>query len=166
MNIPHLLPVIRIGNVVLVGVVVLGILGPSSLAEELPQAEFINEPNLTTNEGHISLEWSGDGDLLVYELQGARKPEFLDPMKLYKGGDTTSFLSGLADGQHFFRVRARTSGSGAWGPWSQTVELVCEHHSMTLAWSLFASGGALFLLIVLFVGINARYLDRIARSDA
>lgn len=159
-------PMRRFGRIVLLGIVGLTIPNASSRVEELPKAEFAHESHLTTNEGHVSLEWGGDGELLEYELQSAQKPDFLEPMKLYQGTDTTSFLSGLADGRHFFRVRARTADGNVWGPWSPSVELICEHHSLTLAWLLFASGGTLFFLIVLFVAVNARSLNRFERSDA
>ncbi|MGD2109400.1 MAG: hypothetical protein PVI86_08400 [Phycisphaerae bacterium] len=133
--------------------------GPT-FAQNLPQAVFHNEPALRTNEGHVSLSWSADLDSPVYELQGSPEAGFAESTCLYRGADETSFRSGLADGRYYYRVRARQSEAGTWGPWSKPVELVCEHHSMAHAWTLFALGSLLFLLIALFVGINARHLDR------
>jgi hypothetical protein len=112
------------------------------------------------------LNWSADLDSPVYELQSSPEPDFAEPTCLYQGADDTSFRSGLADGRYYFRVRARQADGGTWGPWSEAVELVCEHHSMTLAWTLFAAGGLLFLLVALFVGVNARSLDRFESHDA
>ena len=82
------------------------------------------------------------------------------------GADQTSFLSGLANGDYYFRVRAREAEVETWGPWSGSLSLVCEHHSLTLAWTLFASGGLLFMIVVIFVGVNARSLDRFESDNA
>jgi len=139
---------------------------PGSRAEQLPRAAFQHGLELSTSEGHVTLGWGGEGAGLVYELQSAAGPDFAEPTVEYQGWDEASFLSGLADGRYFLRVRARRPQEAAWGPWSDTVELVCEHHSLTLAWALFACGGVLFLLIVLFVGVNARFLERFESSDA
>jgi hypothetical protein len=137
----------------------------ASHGQELPHAAFRQEPNLTTNEGHVALGWGAGRDSLVYELQSALEPDFIEPTRLYQGTDQTSFLSGLVDGQYYFRVRAKSPGDDTWGPWSESVDLMCEHHSLTLAWVLFASGGLLFGLIVFFVGVNARSLERFERAD-
>lgn len=134
-------------------------------AQDVPRVNFQTELKLTTNDGLVALRWHGDHDGLVYELQSAQEPGFLDPITEYEGTDQSSFQSGLPNGRYFFRIRARQLDSEIWGPWSDSVELICEHHSPRLAWTLFASGGLLFLLIVLFVGVNARSLDRFENND-
>ncbi len=135
-------------------------------AQALPTALFDHELKLSTSEGHAALKWKGDREALVYALQSAPDAEFTEPSLVYEGGDQSSFQSGLADGRYYYRVRARELDSATWGPWSDPVEVVCKHHSFALAWTLFASGGLLFLLIVLFVGVNAFSLDRFERNDA
>ena len=157
---------LRIGRIILTGLAALTVPSVLSHAQELPRVTFHHESRLTTSEGHTGLEWSGDRDSLMYELQSAREPDFIDPTSQYHGTDEASFLSGLTDGRYFFRVRARPSENDTWGPWSESVELVCEHHSLTFAWTLFTSGGLLFLFIVFFVGLNARLLHRFERNDA
>lgn len=156
----------RVGRVILAGLATLTASGVMSFAQGPPRAGFDNEPELTTREGHVALKWEGDHHGLVYEVDQARVADFSDAATLYVGPDTASFLSGLADGEYFFRVRAREVEGDTWGPWSESVALVCEHHSLTVAWTLFASGGLLFLLVVLFVGVNAHSLDRFERNNA
>lgn len=157
---------LHVGRTILAGFVALTVSVIPSQGQEPPRAAFRHELKLTTSEGHVALEWGGDRDLLEYELQSATEPHFIEPIRLYQGTDRTSFMSGLSDGRHFFRVRARSSEGDIWGPWSEPVELVCKHHSLTLAWALFTSGGLLFLLVVFFVGVNARSLERFERNDA
>jgi hypothetical protein len=134
-------------------------------AQELPQAAFGHETELSTNEGHVLLQWGHDDELLIYQLQMAATADFTAPTRLYEGSDKASFLSGLVDGRHFFRVRAREPDSETWGPWSASAEVVCEHHALTTAWAFFAVGGALFVLIVLSVGTGARSVGRFARNN-
>lgn len=140
--------------------------GLQTSARAAPEAVFRNDAELTTTEGHVTLKWRADGDSLVYQLQSARAADFQQPTSRYHGMQDAYFLSGLADGKYWFRVRAKKSENDAWGPWSDSVVLKCKHHSLIFAWILFASGGMLFLLIVLFVGINARDLGRFERNNA
>jgi hypothetical protein len=156
----------RLGRVALVAVAALAGSHAAAATSKLPEVEFENEPKLTTNEGHVSLRWEGNGDPLAYEVQSDDKRAFPTPTRIYRGTDERTFLSGLADGRYFFRVRARPLDAKTWGPWSSPVELLCEHHSLALAWTLFGSGGLLFALIVAFVTVNARHLDRFERNDA
>jgi len=156
----------RTSRIILAGIAALAVDALQTRAEGPPYAVFINDLTQNTNEGHAALKWSGDGDALVYELQSAMEPDFREPTTEYRGADESSFQSGLVDGRYFYRIRARRHESDAWGPWSEPIEVVCEHHSLALAWTLFASGGILFLLIVLSVGIGARSLDRFEINDA
>ncbi len=131
-----------------------------AVADALPQAKFHEDGPLETKEGHVTLDWSGASEALIYELQRDRTAAFETPIKLYEGADETSFQSGLPDGGNFFRVRARHADGEDWGPWSPTLEVACGHHSLTLAWTLFACGGVMFVLLALYVGVNAASLDR------
>lgn len=149
-----------------VGLVGVAIPVTKTLAQALPRATFDHSDTLTANEGYVALKWGGDSDALVYEVQSALEPLFHDPTTEYQGRDEQSFLSGLASDHYYFRVRARMSDGPTWGPWSSPVEIICKHHSLTVAWALFASGGLLFLLIVAFVGIHARSMACFEGSHA
>ncbi len=109
-----------------------------------------------TRAGHVSLTWTaGEGDW-VYELQSAPGAAFHDPLPRYTGADEVSFISGLEDGEHFFRVRARAASSDAWGPWSDPVVVPVRHHSLTVAWWFFGAGFVLVGLTVAFILSNTR----------
>lgn len=133
--------------------------------DQPPLVAFENDETLKTKEGHVALRWSGDRESLVFELQYSDSPQFSEPVSLYHGVDSASFQSGLTDGEHFYRVRARAADGGTWGPWSEPVEVQCTHHSLPFAWTLFASGSVLFLLIVLFVGVHARSPKRLKEKN-
>lgn len=115
----------------------------------------------TSREGHVSLEWTlGDaaGDThWIYELESARRADFTDAVRRHEGHDFISFVSGLENGDHCFRVRARAPEDGAaWGPWSRTVIVPVEHQSLGTALSLAAAGEAIFLATVGVIAVNAR----------
>ncbi len=137
-----------------------------SNAQDLPNVSFHGETSRETNEGHTTLVWSAqDGDP-TYELQCSTDQSFTNPTTVYRGRDEASFVSGLPNGRFFFRVRARQTVEDSWGPWSDTLVLSCRHHSMILAWSLFAAGGLLFALIIAFVARNARVQQHSERENA
>jgi hypothetical protein len=64
------------------------------------------------------------------------------------------FLSGLRSGKYYVRLRQRPLGDdreSSWSPWSQSKELVVEHHSLLLTFGLFSAGAVVFVSIVHFV---------------
>lgn len=135
-------------------------LGPRTAAGDqqapgLPTAAFLGQASVRTRQGHARLEWSGSQPDLLYHLQSSRDAAFSDPLERYRGRETASFLSGLGDGTHHFRVRARREASARWGPWSELVTVEVRHQSMTLAWALFGVGGLLFLLTAGFILYHA-----------
>ncbi len=150
---------------VLAGIVTVLTSAVAASAQEPPSVKFRNDRKLKTNEGHVSLAWTADGASLEYELQSAAGTAFENPSREYLGANDTFFLSGIPNGKYQFRVRARRPDGGDWGPWSESVELVCEHHPLSLAWTLFATGGLLFLATALFVVVNARSLNRFEGTD-
>lgn len=104
---------------------------------------------IQSTSGHTKLEWSGmDG--VDFEVQIATDKSFNSARSIYAGPDKATFVSGLADGQYYFRVRENTS------PWSQTLVLDVKHHSLALAISLFVVGFVVFGLTTWLVMDGAR----------
>jgi len=145
--------------------VVLAICLPSAAHGSPPVARFTLGPAVLdptgrlrseVREGYISLSWEAGEGHTVYELQSVCSGAFSDTVSRYQGPDTTSFISGLEDGDHYFRVRARHTESENWGPWSDPIIVPVRHHSMTLAWWLFGLGAGIFGMTVAFVIANAR----------
>jgi hypothetical protein len=107
---------------------------------------------LQSNDGVTQLRWDLQGD--AAELQRATSPAFTDATTLYRGTDSASLRSGLADGSYFYRVR-RLPGDGVAGEWSAPVQVRVAHHSPQRAWGVFATGAVVFLAtlaLILFGG--------------
>ena len=83
----------------------------------------------------------------------------------YTGPDMASYISGLKNGDYYFRVRTVTDHGNAHGDWSGTVTVTVEHHSLTLALTLAGLGGLVFLLTVAVVVQGTRASEREFRSQ-
>lgn len=131
-----------------------------------PEAAFrTNELPMTDGRveqvaSHLTLKWEAKEepeDDLFFELQQAESPEFRDPLVRYRGPDRASFLAGLPEGGHFFRVRTidpardEDSPDGAAGPWSAPLEVVIEYQSLAFAVTLFGIGAVVFLATLVLV---------------
>ncbi len=110
-----------------------------------PQVAFENTPEgdaaaIQNTTGHIDLVWATvSGDAARFELQGSRSPDFAESRTLYRGGDTRSFLSGLAEGAHYFRIRAGAP-DGPPGPWSEPLEVRVNYVGETQVQTLMIVG--------------------------
>jgi len=126
-----------------IGLVIALILLPAFVVAE--EVEFTSEASvIESNSGHIKLEWEAEMDT-IFELQRAPTRHFSEPTISYKGPDRASFISGLEEGEYYYRVR--TAG----GAWSEPLLIRVRYQSMTLAFTLFGLGGIVFLLTVLVV---------------
>ena len=131
-----------------------------------PQAVFVDVPEGIDAVGHHTLVWgvetSGDDDAgnadVIYEVRRAAGPDFADEVVIHEGPGDRAFFSGVPDGTHRHRVRARLvngSDDAGWGPWSPPVEIVVGRQSLAFAWTLFAIGAVLFAAIAGFIVRNA-----------
>ncbi len=109
------------------------------------QSSLLSDSDVSTA-GYFQLRWQGEGG--QFELQQASTPQFLNPQTLYRGGDHASVLSGLANGEYYYRLRADG------GPWSETLKVEVKHHPLNRAWGFFALGAVMFIttLVVLIRG--------------
>ncbi|MFW6218027.1 MAG: hypothetical protein ACOC4K_03430 [Verrucomicrobiota bacterium] len=92
-------------------------------AVQFTDPEVADEPVANTT-GHVDLLWDPEPEdgQWTFELQGAGDPDFEDARTYYQGADERSFLSGLAGGDYFFRIRT-LGEDGAAGPWSETLAM-------------------------------------------
>ena len=128
---------------------------PASNASSVPPPVFDNDSSNFTNSGSIKLTWHSSGSeehatKALFELQRATQADFSDANKYYRGPDRATYISGLADGNYYFRLRDVTKTKAVSG-WSTPVKVVVEHHSLSLAFTLFGIGGFVFALTVLVV---------------
>lgn len=103
--------------------------------------------------GFFRLAWEGPGQAR-FEVQEASDEAFDDPRTLYTGRDTASVISGRADGEFFYRVRAL--GDDGHGPWSEPVRVAVAHHSLARAMQFFFMGALVFAVLVAVIIKGAR----------
>ena len=106
--------------------------------------KFSNHDNLSNSvisDGAITLEWNSEG---IIVLEHARSKEFAKPWLRYRGDDQSSVLTGLAEGEHFFRIKEE----GEETSWSKVLPIQVEFVDLTLMYFLLAVGGAVSLLTV------------------
>jgi len=105
---------------------------------------------LSTDAGVIDLRWEdpayGDSvpDGTEFELQQSVTQDFADPAIRHKGPESSAVLSGLPQGEHYFRVREVGSEE-----WSETLPVAVEYVSEGKLWSLFTTG---FIVAALTIG--------------
>ena len=113
-------------------------------------AESIKKPipdvplKINNDSGYFSIEWNEDKKHpdAIYILEQSKNKEFETKKTIYKGLDRASFISGLPDGTYYYRIRKVINGEKS--PWSNTITVNIEHHSLYLALSLAVVGFIVF----------------------
>jgi hypothetical protein len=88
--------------------------------------------------GYFQLKWkSGENGQFV--LQQDTTSLFTSPKTLYSGPDTARTVSGLLNGEYYYRVRA------AEGEWSEPLMVTVEHYKLSTAFIFLGLGAVVFL---------------------
>lgn len=103
--------------------------------------------------GHLRLAWDVDAPAQS-ELQMAENPAFDGAMVRYRGNHTASVLSGLRDGQRYFRVRTHRDGQTS--AWSNVVSFTVKHHERGFALLLLGAGALVFAATLGFLIVFSR----------
>lgn len=106
--------------------------------------------------GYFQLKWESptDSDTIdEFELQQADNTAFSNPSIIYQGPDLSTAISGLRNGNYFYRIRSQQSDD-----WSEAIKVEVAHHSLARAWGFFALGATMFIimLLVLITGVRRR----------
>lgn len=101
---------------------------------------FRGEHHVTTNDGHVRLQWPAVAPDAIYEVQQSTTTGFKNPRIIYTGPDRATFVSGLNNGIYYYRFRADK------GDWSDTLTVSVKHYSLRLAFTLCGIGALVFLL--------------------
>lgn len=109
----------------------------------MSETKFIaNESKtLSANEGHISLKWQGEPQ---FTLITSRTKTFSESKTLYGGSDTGFFMTGLKEGEHYFKV---SGGKGI----SDVVLVNVDYPSEGLVMGSLLVGLALFLSLCVII---------------
>lgn len=123
--------------------------------------QFIGDKQQSTTTGYSLLKWefpaSHEQIKVSFILQQSLDPSFTQVKTLYEGPDYASFVSGLSNGEYYYRVGTKSKNSPV-PQWSEPLSLEVAHHSKQLAMSLFVIGIIIFLSTagVIVVG-NLKY---------
>jgi len=128
-----------------------------------PESRAVKAP-----EGHTTLRWRYPGAKsptgLCFELQQAPTAAFRQARTRYLGPDRAVFVSGLGEGDAFFRVRPVVADTAP-GPWSRTARVQVRYVSRRLVLVLMGVG-ALLLLATLAVIFGGHRRSRAAEVEA
>ena len=109
--------------------------------------------------GHFSLAWQGDADDAIFIVQRSPDADFESAVVCFEGAQRRAHLSGLEDGEHYFRVAAKASPDAEWAEWSEPATLTVAHHDLGVAFAFASVGAVLFLSIVAFVIVAPRRVE-------
>lgn len=130
------------------------LLGLAAAPARALEAPVLDSDSEVATAGYYQLSWHSDTTLPEYELQESAKADFSSPVVLYRGPDTATVITGRADGDYHYRLRARTEA--ATSPWSATVEVSVRHHSLGRALLFFSIGALVFVTTVFTILIGNR----------
>ena len=125
-------------------------MGIQSVAE-LPQPRWVSpaESPFLADEGKCLLQWElpdSKGTSFTFQVEQSNDPDFSSPRVRYQGPDLATYISGLPEGTHHYRVRSISDQEN--GPWSRIMEVKVEFVSQNLVISLFLLGTIVFAATV------------------
>jgi hypothetical protein len=100
-----------------------------------------------SNDGTVTLAWRPPDQGVTVDLQQSRTPSFTAPITRYTGSDPGSVLTGLSEGDHFFRLRLHPA-SGPPGPWSEPLTVRVSFMDRGRLTLLLTLGGTVVALTV------------------
>ncbi len=131
--------------------------GPYQGIGEPPVPRWVspNESPYLADEGKVLLEWqlpegSPASVPFQFQLEQSLQPDFTEPAMRYEGIDRATFVTGLAKGNYYYRVRVLSDSEGS-GAWSKVVEVNVEFVSTTLVVTLFSIGLGVFVMTVVSI---------------
>ena len=108
------------------------------------------QPILTASDdvsrtGHFQLNWQYKGSETMFILQQDTHPDFPNPHIIYNGPDLARTMTGMLNGEYFFRVRAENEG------WSETASVKVEHYPLSTAFIFLGLGALVFLATAILI---------------
>lgn len=103
-----------------------------------------------SEDGHLKLAWEMSDASDRVEVQQSTDKEFNGAIRVYRGPDNATVISGLENGTYYFRLKHID------GEWSDTARVIVRHHSLTLALTLCVLGALVFLCTVAVVVTGVR----------
>jgi hypothetical protein len=148
-------------NIVVVSTLLLGLSTMAVAAQQAlrtpertpaPPVTLEQASPVTANEGHLRLSWKPEGEVpdLSFELERSLNADFREVTPRKVGADRSSYVSGLRQGENYFRVRAVTAAGDA-GPWSEALVVRVDYPSRRQVFVLMAVGAVLLIATVVLI---------------
>ncbi len=136
-------------------------LSAASPNQTAPAVSFTIDGPVTQSDPFLTLAWApaNDATPAAFELQQAPSAQFENPLTRYRGPDLASFVSGLAEGDYFFRVRT-VAENEATGTWSKPLQVTVKYQPLSRAFVLFGVGAVVSIATVALVVIGDRRTRR------
>lgn len=127
---------------------------PFPLSAE-PVLPVLTSDTTLATAGYYQLSWQpgihgASHKNISFELQQATSADFIQAEVLYQGQDLARVISGMPDGDYYYRLR-RFQDSTIPSHWSQPLHIQVKHHSLQKALVFFIAGALVFLITMLFV---------------
>lgn len=125
----------------------------SARAEEqldVQSPRFTVPSALIISSGSFSLKWTPPDRPVShqFELQQDTRRNFSEAQTIYSGPDRGTYISGLPNGEFFYRIRSIDAEKITRGPWSSTIHRTVKHPSLTFAVSLMSVGATVFFATI------------------
>lgn len=118
----------------------------------------ITDWSLSPNEDTFDHDWQ-------FQVQRDTDPAFADARNVYLGADTTSYISGMDEQTHYFRVRTVSPDLERYSDWSPSLALVVSYPSQTRAFALFGVGAIVTIATIAMILIGSARTRREAELD-
>lgn len=112
-----------------------------------------------SDNGTVELAWEKDPSAIVV-LEQADDAGFSAPLERYRGKDAGSVITGLAEGEHFFRIRY---ADGEDAGWSQPLRVQVEFYPRSKLFVLLGIGAVVVFLTIstiIYGAIRSRNEER------
>lgn len=124
---------------------------------KLPQIYIQASQNLSET-GYFTLNWEiknkpqEENKSALFELQSSQSQDFSNATILYQGTQKHRFISGLLDGNYFYRIKATfPQNDHEHFILSEIQKIEVKHHSLDFALYLLMIGAIIFSLIVFMI---------------
>lgn len=113
-----------------------------------------------TDDGTVSLVWTAeDGSRQsdpIFEVRRWQAGSPSEGILIYEGRDTASFVSGLSEGQHVFRIGLKSDQSlyPIWGDTNLVVDV--DYIDMAIVWPLMGAGALCFAVLIITIILGRR----------
>lgn len=116
-----------------------------SISQDTPR--FTVPSTRVAPSGSFAIRWSSAQPAAFdqFELQQSRNRDFSEARLIYSGPDRASYVSGLPNGDFYYRVRGVNTQFNRKSRWASPIRRIVQHPSLEFAVSMWGVGALVFL---------------------